>query len=56
LWLALIPISAWMTRMILLGWTGKQDYDPIVFAMRDKYGLALIVLTLTVMFTAATVG
>ena len=55
LWLALIPISAWMTRMILLGWTGKQDYDPIVFAMRDKYGLALIVLTLTVMFTAATV-
>ena len=56
LWLALIPIAAWLVRMILLGWKGKQDYDPIVFAMRDKYGLALIALTLAVMFVAATPG
>lgn len=56
LWLALIPITGWMVRMILLGWYGKQDYDPIVFAMRDKYGLALIAVTLTVMLTAATPG
>jgi len=56
LWLALIPISGWLVRMLVLGWTGKQDYDPIVFAMRDKYGLALIVLTLTVMFSATAFG
>lgn len=56
LWLALVPISAWLVRMIVLGWTGKQDYDPIVFAMRDKYGIALILLTLTVMFSAANAG
>jgi len=54
LWLALVPLAGWLVRMVLLGWTGKQDYDPIVFAMRDKYGLALIALTLTLMFTAAT--
>ncbi len=54
LWLALIPISGWLVRMVVLGWNGRQDYDPIVFAMRDKYGLALIALTLTLMFTAAT--
>lgn len=56
LWLALIPLAAWQIRMVLLGWRGKQDYDPIVFAMRDKYGLALIALMLTVMFTAADGG
>ena len=52
LWVALIPIAAWLARMVRLGWKGEMDYDPIVFAMRDKYGLALILLTLTVMFTA----
>ncbi len=56
LWAALLPIGGWLVRMILLGWQGRQDYDPIVFAMRDKYGLALIALTLTIMFTAADGG
>ena len=53
LWLALVPVAAWLIRMVWLGWTGKQDYDPIVFALRDRYGLALILLTLTLMFYAA---
>lgn len=53
LWLAMVPISAWMIRMVMLGWQGKMDYDPIVFAMRDKKGLALIAITLAAMFTAA---
>jgi len=52
LWLAMIPMAGWLARMVILGWRGKQDYDPIVFAMRDKYGLALIAVTLTLMFTA----
>jgi 4-hydroxybenzoate polyprenyltransferase len=52
-WLALVPIAAWIVRMVWLGWTGKQDYDPIVFAMRDKYGIALILTTLTLLFYAA---
>ena len=56
LWVALFPIGLWLVRMVLLGWQGRQDYDPIVFAMRDKYGLALIALTLTIMFTAADGG
>lgn len=53
LWLAMIPMTAWLWRMVALGYTGKQDYDPIVFAMRDKLGLALLVSLLTVMFHAA---
>jgi 4-hydroxybenzoate polyprenyltransferase len=56
LWLAMIPLAGWQVRMVMLGWKGRMDYDPIVFAMRDKYGLALIALMLTVMFTAADGG
>jgi 4-hydroxybenzoate polyprenyltransferase len=52
LWLALIPIGGWLLRMILLGWQGKQDYDPIVFALRDKYGLAIIAVILAILFAA----
>ena len=53
LWLALVPIAAWLIRMVVLGWQGKQDYDPIVFAMRDRIGLALIIVTLTILFSAS---
>jgi len=49
LWLALIPIAAWLVRMILLGYAGRQDYDPIVFAMRDKFGIGLMLIALALM-------
>ncbi|KMW59529.1 putative membrane protein [Candidatus Rhodobacter oscarellae] len=53
LWLAAVPLSLWMVRMIWFGHAGKQDYDPIVFAMRDKHGLGLMMITLATMFYAA---
>jgi len=53
LWLAAVPLSLWMFRMVRLGYTGKQDYDPIVFAMRDKRGLGLIMIMLAIMFYSA---
>lgn len=53
LWLALVPMAAWLVRMVRLGYFGKQDHDPIVFAMRDKRGLGLLMLTLSIMFYAA---
>lgn len=53
LWLALVPMALWLIRMVLLGYQGKQDYDPIVFAMRDKLGLGLLMITLSLMFYAA---
>jgi len=53
LWLALIPLAGWLLRMVRLGYQGKQDYDPIVFAMRDKKGLGMIMITLGMMFYAA---
>ena len=43
----------WLFRMVRLGWQGKQDYDPIVFALRDKQGLGLLMITLALMFYAA---
>jgi 4-hydroxybenzoate polyprenyltransferase len=53
LWVALVPLSFWLIRMVSLGYQGKQDYDPIVFAMRDKIGMGIIMITLALMFYAA---
>ena len=53
LWLTLIPITAWLIRMVALGYYGKQDYDPIVFALRDKLGIGILLLILSLMFWAA---
>ncbi len=53
LWVALVPIFLWLFRMIRMGWAGKQDYDPIVFAMRDKRGIGILLIALAVMFQAA---
>lgn len=53
LWLALVPIALWLWRMIRTGRDGKMDYDPVVFALKDKRGLALILATLAIMFAAA---
>lgn len=53
--LAIIPLAFWQIRMVILGWQGKQDYDPIVFAMRDRTGLAVIAITVLILFYAAGV-
>jgi len=53
LWLAMVPMGWWLVRMVALGWFGKQDYDPIVFALRDKFGLGILMMTLSLMFWAA---
>lgn len=48
-----IPISAWMVRMISTGWAGSQNYDPIVFALRDRTGLILSIVVVLGLFNAA---
>ncbi|SOC16297.1 UbiA family prenyltransferase [Rhodobacter maris] len=53
LWLAMVPMGGWLIRMVALGWYGKQDYDPIVFALKDKFGLGILMLTLSLMFWGA---
>lgn len=53
LWLAMLPLAGWLFRMVRLGFYGKQDYDPIIFAMRDKRGLGLILITLSLMMYGA---
>ncbi len=51
--LAILPLALWQIRMVILGWQGKQDYDPIVFAMRDKTGILIIAITVLIMFYAS---
>ncbi|MDV7271720.1 UbiA family prenyltransferase [Thioclava sp. A2] len=53
MWLAMGPMAWWLVRMVALGWFGKQDYDPIVFALRDKLGLGILMITLSLMFWSA---
>lgn len=53
MWVALLPIAAWLYRMIRLGYMGRMDYDPIVFALRDKRGIGYLMITLALMFYSA---
>jgi 4-hydroxybenzoate polyprenyltransferase len=53
LWAAMPAMALWLIRMVALGWYGKQDYDPIVFAMRDKLGIGILMIILSLMFWAA---
>ncbi|WP_296420091.1 UbiA family prenyltransferase [Pseudooctadecabacter sp.] len=53
LWVALLPIAAWLYRMVRLGYMGRMDYDPIVFALSDMRGLGYLLITLSLMFYAA---
>jgi 4-hydroxybenzoate polyprenyltransferase/phosphoserine phosphatase len=51
--LAAVPMTAWMARMIVTGWSGTQDYDPIVFALRDPQGLCYLALSLGCILASA---
>ncbi|MEN8841361.1 MAG: UbiA family prenyltransferase [Octadecabacter sp.] len=53
MWVALLPIAAWLYRMIKLGYMGRMDYDPIVFAMSDIRGIGFLLITLSLLFYAA---
>ncbi len=53
LWVALAPLAWWLIRMVRLGYLGKQDYDPIVFAMTDKRGIGILLILLSLIFYAA---
>lgn len=52
-WATLIPIAWWLIRMLRLGYYGKQDHDPIVFAMKDKRGVGILLIAITLLFQAA---
>jgi len=53
LWVAMVPMAVWMVRMLVLAWHGRQDYDPIVFALTDPMGIGLLMLIISLMFWAA---
>ncbi len=53
LWVAALPMMLWLLRMVRLGYEGRQHYDPILFAMRDKRGIGLLLMCLASMFYAS---
>ena len=53
LWMAALPMMLWLLRMVRLGYEGRQHYDPILFAMRDKRGIGLLLMCLASMFYAS---
>ncbi len=53
LWLALIPIALWLRRMIKQGHLGQMNYDPVVYALKDKRGIGLVMMALAILFAAA---
>lgn len=48
-----IPVSAWLYRMISTAKEGQQNYDPIIFALRDKYSLLLLGASVLGLYNAA---
>ncbi|TDL76309.1 UbiA family prenyltransferase [Palleronia sediminis] len=53
LWAALPVMALWLMRMVALGARGRMDYDPIVFALQDRRGIGLLLITLSLIFWAA---
>ncbi|MEM8659119.1 MAG: prenyltransferase, partial [Pseudomonadota bacterium] len=53
LWAVAILLGFWLARMIRTGWTGAQDYDPIIFAITDKIGVSLVVGSMALLVASA---
>ncbi|MEO1313402.1 MAG: UbiA family prenyltransferase [Pseudomonadota bacterium] len=53
LWAVAILLGLWLARMIRTGWTGAQDYDPIIFAITDKIGVSLVVGSMALLVASA---
>ncbi len=51
--LAVFPIGFWLIRMVYLGYAGKQNYDPIEFAIRDKVGLGVLAVAALLLAVAS---
>ena len=46
LWVAMVPMAVWLIRMVVLGYRGRQDYDPIVFARIKIYNVKVVRMSL----------
>lgn len=45
LWYACIPFTFWIGRMLLLTYRGEMHDDPVVFAAKDRVGIAIAFVT-----------
>lgn len=53
LWVVAALLGGWLVRMVWTGWTGQQDYDPIIFAFTDRWGVGLMVAAMAVLIFGA---
>jgi 4-hydroxybenzoate polyprenyltransferase/phosphoserine phosphatase len=47
-----IPVCGWFYRMISTGRDGRQSYDPIVFALKDRVSIVMMGLSLLCLIVA----
>lgn len=50
--LAVLPIVAWLFRVVRLSSLGKEDYDPVRFVLHDKTGFAIALSALALIVLA----
>ena len=48
-----VPMALWFGHMILTGWKGSQNYDPMVFALRDPVSLTLLTVVFLLVGSAS---
>lgn len=50
-----VAVALWLARMVMRGWQGRMDYDPIVFALRDPVGVGLMGIGAALILRAAEI-
>ena len=53
IWIACPLLLTWISRVWMLAHRGAMNEDPVIFAVRDRYSLAIGFLTFLVFWAAA---
>lgn len=49
---AALPVAVWLGRIVRLGRLGREDYDPVMFVLRDRIGLGIAATGLAMVLLA----
>lgn len=49
---AALPVAVWLGRIVRLSGLGREDYDPVVFVLHDRIGLAIAAFGLSLVLLA----
>ncbi|MDK3018597.1 UbiA family prenyltransferase [Pseudodonghicola flavimaris] len=51
--LAVVPVIAWLYRVVRLSTNGQEDYDPVRFVLHDRIGMGIALAGLLLLILAA---